>query len=88
MATLFTLVLFSCHLNLALLKNGPASGSKGPIFVSTVLRDQATGSVMHNAPALQEDRVEGHEQHTYELKGILPQTGSRDWNKDQQKPPH
>ena len=41
---------FPCNLNSTLKKNGPESVSKSPSFVSTVLRDQATGSAMHNAP--------------------------------------
>ena len=36
-------------------------GSESPYFVSTVLRDQAVGSAMHNAPVLEEERVGGHE---------------------------
>ena len=44
---------FPCKVNLALLKNGP--------LVSNVLHDQATGSAMHNAPVLPEERAGKHE---------------------------
>ena len=62
-----------CKLNSTLLENGPAPGSESPTFVSTVLCDQAMGSAMHNAPALQEGM--GHERHTCTLRAILPKQG-------------
>ena len=74
----FALLRFSCKLNSALLNNGPAPGFESSTFVTAVFCDQAMGSAMYNTSALQEKSAEGHEEHTYTVRVILPQTGSHD----------
>ena len=46
--------------------------SESLTFLSTVPRHQATGSAMHNAPALQEERAGGQELRTCTARVILP----------------
>ena len=75
-----TLCTFPCNLNSLLLKYGLVPGSESPTFVSTVLCDQAIGSAIHKAPALQEEGVGGRERHTCTVTVILPK------NKGQHKP--
>ena len=69
---------FPCNLNSALLKNGLALS---PPFVSRVLRDQAMGSAMHNAPALQEEREGGYEQCKWACRVNSTPNRSLLWNK-------
>ena len=59
------------NLNSPLLKFGPTPGSESPTFVPAVLLDQAMGSAMLNAPAMQEERAGGHELHSCAVRVIL-----------------
>lgn len=72
-------------------------GSENPNFVSTALCDQAKGSTIHRAAALQEERAGGREHpsefnaavmshgmcvpYTCEVRVILPQTGNGNQSK-------
>ena len=79
--------LAHCNLNSAPLKNRPLQGFEPPTFVSTVLCDQATGSAMDNAPALQEERADGHVRPKQEVMIRINVYMDVAQNKDHHKPP-
>ena len=69
----FSLSHFSLQFKLLTVREWTCPSSESPTLVPTVLRDQATGSAMPNAPALQEEAAGGgHEQHTFAVRVILP----------------